>query len=441
MVVLGLGSNLGDRLQHLQRALREIFENSKMRCSRVFLSGVYESKALLPKGAPRDWDKPFLNMAVRAETSLHPAELLFEIKQIEKKMGRETRKQWAPREIDIDILALDQKIIHSDNLSIPHPGLLERSFALRPFSEVANDWVYPVVGPQFGKSPAQILSETSFENDAIKMIDHFSSSGWVGILNITPDSFSDGEKYRETPQALARARQLAAAGAAVLDLGAESTRPGARGVPAEEEWGRLEPVLESLVKNKSKSVWSPCISVDTRKWEVAKKALEAGADWINDVTGLEDPKMRQVLADSHCDVVMMHHLGVPPTNSQIIPRDLDPVSHLLLWAESRLNLAEKSGIHRSRIIFDPGIGFGKTAEQSLDILFHIRRFRELGVRLLVGHSRKSFLKIFGEELAEKRDPETSAISEHLVKSGVDYIRVHNLESNIQSCKAAMAFWT
>ena len=241
----------------------------------------------------------------------------------------------------------------------------------------------------------------------------------VGIVNLTPDSFSDGGETLSAKEAVFAIEDAIQNGAHVVDLGAESTRPGATPVDPEEEWRRLAPVLilKGRYGNKVR------FSVDTRHAEVAYRALDLGADWINDVSGFSDPEMLEVVCNTDCKLVVMHSLTVPADKNITLPSTTDPVQEVQRFAQARLKQMQDAGIDRSRMIFDPGIGFGKTAEQSRALIERIGELRLIGVPLLVGHSRKSFL---GEG---DRDAATLAVSKKLVAAGVDYLRVHDVAAH------------
>lgn len=246
----------------------------------------------------------------------------------------------------------------------------------------------------------------------------------VGILNLTPDSFSDGGTCADTASALHHATQMIADGADVIDMGAESTRPGATPLDAIEEWQRLETVLPQIIAlAKDAGILT---SLDTRHPATAEKAMGLGIDWINDVSGIESEAMVSIVKNSTATTVMMHNLGIPASKDITIPEHEDPVKTVFDWAEERLNSLENLGISRTQIIFDPGIGFGKTAQQSLVLLKNIEAFKKLGIRILVGHSRKSFLEAITPVPANQRDIETLATSWYLSRYQVDYLRVHNV---------------
>lgn len=258
----------------------------------------------------------------------------------------------------------------------------------------------------------------------------------MGILNITPDSFSDGGKFAAVDVATARFRQLLEEGADIVDVGAESTRPGATPLTHVEEWARLEPLLQRIVSLNSHIAQ---LSIDTRHAETARKALAMGVSLINDVAGLRDPVMRTVLADSKCDIVVMHALTIPADRSVLLPKDADPISVILNWKKEILTFAKASGIAAERLIFDPGIGFGKSAEQSLTLILRARELIQPGERWLFGHSRKSFLTLFTaqsstdsvnlEEKIRERDALTLAFSSHLMDAGVSFLRIHHVRAH------------
>jgi dihydropteroate synthase len=247
----------------------------------------------------------------------------------------------------------------------------------------------------------------------------------VGIVNLTADSFSGDGVLLNTEEALSRIDGMMADGAAVIDIGAESTRPGARPLSAEEEWQRLAPLVQALGSRAGKVHFS----IDTRHAGTARKALQAGFSWINDVSGGGDAGMLALAHESGCTLVLMHCLGIPADPARTIAANADPVEEVLAWAQQALAKAEKQGVKRSQIVLDPGIGFGKTAEQSLALIKHIARLKALGARVLVGHSRKSFLALFTDKPATARDPETLAVSVYLAAQPVDYLRVHDVKSH------------
>lgn len=432
MVILGLGSNVGDRLANLRKALACLQKLPGFHVQRI--SPIYLSDALLPDNAPLNWDLPHLNCALRCETSLEPHALLKEIKAIEVQVGRKPNGEfWGPRVIDIDILAWDDLTLDSEVLTLPHKGLAERPFALWPLADVAPLWSFPLSGSHHGKTAAEMVEKwgTRFSGQAPlhtkQLYQRLETPQLVGIVNVTPDSFSDGGNFLQAEKALEHIHHLIASGAEIIDIGAESTAPHASPMTPEQEWARLQPLLALIKTAQNDFIITPKISVDTRHAETAEKALLMGIDWINDVTGLTNPAMRELALHSKVDCVIMHHMSIPASREHVLPRGKNPVTAVYDWAARHLDTLQKAGIARERLIFDPGIGFGKTAEQSLTLLQHIETFKKLDVRLLVGHSRKSFFSLFTDRPFSDRDTETLAASLYLANYPVAYLRLHNVE--------------
>ena len=243
----------------------------------------------------------------------------------------------------------------------------------------------------------------------------------MGVLNVTPDSFSDGGQWTNLERGVDHALELVAAGADILDVGGESTRPNAAPVPLDEELRRVLPVIERL-----RPRCDALISIDTYKAEVARQALLAGADIVNDISGLTfDPQMPEVCAATDCGVICMHIRGTPQTMQQD-PRYDDVVAEIASHFEQRLGALQSAGIARERIVLDPGIGFGKTAEHNLTILSHIGAFRALGRPVLIGHSRKSFLKKLLGRALDERSSGTIGISIAAAMQSADILRVHDV---------------
>jgi 2-amino-4-hydroxy-6-hydroxymethyldihydropteridine diphosphokinase/dihydropteroate synthase len=443
MIILGLGSNVGDRLENLRKTFHALKKLPGLTIRQV--SPIYISDALMPENAPHEWDMPYLNLALRCDTTLQPLDLLHQLKNIEWSIGRKPEvRHWGPRIIDIDILAFDNLIIQNDTLTVPHASLLERPFALWPLADVAPLWRFPLSGQSEGKTAAQLVEDfgSRFSGEAPfhtrQIHQRIDTSQFVGIINVTPDSYSDGGLFLHPDAAVKQMHHLIASGAEVIDIGAESTSPVAAPLTPEQEWARLEPVLAAIQSEKRNAILTPKISIDTRHSEVAAKALDAKVDWINDVTGLDDPAMREIMAGSKADCVIMHHLKIPERRDHVLPRHEDPVKHVYDWAKTRIEELEKQGISRDRIIFDPGVGFGKMAEQSHLVLKQVKEFQSLGLRLLIGHSRKTFLSLFTHHPFRERDAETMAMCIYLAKQQVDYIRVHNVEMCARGLKVTAA---
>jgi 2-amino-4-hydroxy-6-hydroxymethyldihydropteridine diphosphokinase/dihydropteroate synthase len=443
MVILGLGSNMGDKLANFRKALALINKISGMMVHQI--SPIYISNALLPDNAPAEWNMPYLNLALRCKTTLEPLALLKELKNIEWSIGRKPEaRHWGPRIMDIDILAWDDWVIKSEILTVPHESLQSRPFALWPLADVAPLWIYPLEGMNHGKTAAQIAEQwgSRFSGAAPyqtkQIYQRIDTPQLIGILNITPDSFSDGGEFLSPEKALSHISHLVHSGAEIIDIGAESTAPSAKPLDIDSEWARLQPVLALVKEAKQQFFVTPKISVDTRHHQVAMRALDLGVDWINDVTGLDSPTMRDIVIQSKVDCVVMHHLSIPAKRDHTLPRDQDPIKIVYEWGESRINELERQGVLREKIIFDPGIGFGKTAEQSLLLLKQVDIFQQLGLRILVGHSRKTFFSLLSSMPFAERDVETLAMSLYLAKRSVDYIRVHNVEMSARGLRVAAA---
>jgi dihydropteroate synthase len=243
----------------------------------------------------------------------------------------------------------------------------------------------------------------------------------MGILNVTPDSFSDGGQFFDTNKAIGHGIQMAAEGAAIIDIGAESTRPGSKPVSSNEQIRRTIPVIEAL----SKKANVP-ISIDTYDFAVAKAALGAGAGMINDITALSDERMGKLAADKQVPVVLMHMQGTPAT-MQVEPKYDDVVTEVREFLLERARQAEQFDIPKERIFIDPGIGFGKTLDHNLQLLKNIDKFVATGYRVLVGTSRKSLIG----HLTGKADPSdrifgTAATVALCAAAGVSIVRVHDV---------------
>ncbi len=251
----------------------------------------------------------------------------------------------------------------------------------------------------------------------------------MGILNVTPDSFSDGGRYLDVQQAITHAETMVTEGATLIDIGGESSRPGASPVSVDEELARVVPVIRGLA-----DAVDVLISVDTSKAKVAKHALEAGAHIVNDITALcGDPEMATVVAEMKAGVVLMHMKGTPRTMQQAPEYD-DVVTEICSWLKEKTQNAEAQGIAAERIIVDPGIGFGKTTKHNLDILKRLSEFRELKKPLLVGTSRKSFIGNVLEVPITARVEGTAATVCWAIAHGADIVRVHDVKANVRAAQ-------
>jgi dihydropteroate synthase len=265
----------------------------------------------------------------------------------------------------------------------------------------------------------------------------------MGIVNVTPDSFSDGGTYAGVSEGFEHALKLAGEGADILDIGGESTRPGADPVSIDEELQRVIPVLKALKSWKTDNPsFSARISIDTRKAEVMRQALAAGADLINDVTALQyDEDSMKIAADCDCPVILMHGKGDPKT-MQDSPFYQNVVVEVFEYLAERISLCEKAGIDRTRLIADPGIGFGKTVAHNLSLLAHLERFHDLDVPLLLGASRKRFIgSLSGQDDPLKRASGSIAAALLAVSKGVQILRVHDVAKTRQALDVWQAIAT
>lgn len=412
-IYLGLGSNLGDRKNNLRRALALLQEAG---VGLIRTSPLIETPALLPQGASWEWNKPFLNIAIECDTALSPDALLAQIKHIEITLGRDNQSRWSPRPIDIDILIWRDEIVTTDNLIIPHKDLHKRHFVLTPLIALNPQLRIP------GRADKTILQWSEDLPHHIPL--------WMGILNITPDSFSDGGANQSFDAATSTLQTMVDWGACILDIGGESTRPGAETIAPDTEWQRVQPVIDFIHSHYHDDPLRPMISLDTRNASVAASALEHGVDFINDVGGLTDPAMVELASENSCQWIAMHSLSVPADPAILIAADADPVTEVNDWIARQMEAWDSAGIDVSRVIIDPGIGFGKDPLQSLKLLQSVSTLRKHGLRLLVGHSRKSFMKQFAGSDVHERDMVTVGSAMQLCQQGVDIIRVHNIPDHI-----------
>ena len=398
---IGIGSNMEPRREMISKALEELSFIGYLEK----ISPVYETPALLPRNAPPSWNKPFLNLVAQLDFSESPLSLLNHLKTIEKRLGRKEKQKWAPRSIDLDILLFGDKSFVLQELQIPHPEMEKRAFVLDPLKDLLPSWI-PKAREHKNHAPL-----------------------WMAIINLTPDSFSDGGLFAGEEVFSKTILKYEEMGVAIIDLGAESTRPGAIGISADEELNRLKPFLKQLSCLYEKKRLKPLISVDTRHVKTAEVVLKSGVDIINDVSGLKNQEMLSLLKNSQTSYVLTHSLDIPVNPKNVLNKD--PLQTLCHWLEEKLNILDKHHISLNRIFFDPGIGFGKNSLQSLKILRNLQVFHSYPVRLLVGHSRKSFMTDFSPQEANLRDMETLGVSMGLIKQGVDILRVHNPEIHIR----------
>ena len=255
-----------------------------------------------------------------------------------------------------------------------------------------------------------------------KQLDFGQRTLIMGVLNVTPDSFSEEGRYFEVDSAIAHAKRMVNEGADIIDIGGESSRPGALSISADEELTRVLPVVERLVSE----IPVP-ISIDTYKANVARRALQAGAHIVNDITALSgDSDMASVVSEMHAGLVLMHMKGNPRT-MQHSPAYQNVISDILRFFQERIGEAEKNGIHPDSILVDPGIGFGKTTEHNLEILRRLRDFQSLNKPILIGTSKKSFIGKILDLPVNERMEGTAATIAWAISQGADVVRIHDVK--------------
>lgn len=397
LIVLGIGSNLGERHQNISQALDELeLEGIKV----VKTSYLYETKPMYVLDQP-----DFLNICCTIETTLEPQSLLNVLHKIESKMKRKRVKRNGERNIDLDLIFYQNLSFETKDLIVPHPRIEERDFVLGPLMDLDPKLRHPVTC----KTVKQMYLELNKEPKRVTIWKNKTYSQMVmGILNVTPDSFSDGNENFEPEQAFNSALKMIEDGADIIDIGGQSTRPGADEVTLEEELRRVIPVvlrLRNLV----------LISVDTTRLEVAKQAIHAGADMINDVSGGSKEMFQLCSQVNYC---LMHNRGTPKTMDQM-QNYKNVVKEVDIFLKNQ-ELEATKFLRRWQIFLDPGLGFAKNKSQNFKLLQNIQKFRG---NILVGPSRKRFL---GLQNPKERDPRTKAICLWCLMQGVMVFRVHDV---------------
>ena len=260
----------------------------------------------------------------------------------------------------------------------------------------------------------------------------FESPAVMGILNITPDSFSDGGRFQSHAAALTQAETMASDGAAIIDVGGESTRPGARGVSGQEELDRVLPIVEALVSRLDVPV-----SIDTSKAAVMRAAIAAGASMINDIRALREDGALEAAAELQCPVCLMHMQGQPRT-MQTDPAYSDVVAEVMAFLHERVEACRTAGIGEELLVLDPGFGFGKTPAHNVELLANLRQFRETGLPVLAGLSRKSTLGELTGRDVEDRMPASVAAAVIAAMQGADIVRVHDVRETVDAFRVVRA---
>ncbi|KAK5138165.1 hypothetical protein LTR08_004860 [Meristemomyces frigidus] len=445
-VFIAFGSNMGDRLDAIEAACRAIDADDDMRI--VQSSCMYETKPMYVED-----QASFLNAVCEIDTELEPLVLLDRLQAIEKQLGRVKIIEKGPRSIDLDILLYKGQSFHDDRLTIPHALMTKRAFVMVPLMDVCG-WKVKHLGHHLDRLNAS--SKYSSRQDMYPQVslgagcallqptDPHKTTQVMSILNVTPDSFSDGGVNAPTePEALkATVARDIAEGATIIDIGGQSSKPNAQDITAEEEIARILPAI-GAIKSLPESA-GVAISIDTYRAAVAEAAVKAGAHIVNDISaGVLDPEMLPTVARLGCTFIMMHMRGTPATMQSkehcSYPKGLvRTVNHEL---GARVRAAQAAGIRRWRIILDPGIGFAKTQEQNLCILKGSKMATVSKYPQLIGTSRKSFIgKITDVEVAKERLFGTAAAVTAAVRARYDVVRVHDVREMAQVVKMADAIY-
>ena len=464
MAILALGSNLGERKHYIEASVQALDQHPKIQI--VDTSFFYETAPMYYEDQPR-----FLNGACKIQTSLTPHELLDLCQNIEKQLGRskEHVPRNGPRVVDVDIVLYDNLVVNDgERLIIPHARLHERAFVLRPVCDMVPSFVHPILQ----RTMASLLTSTSMADMSRVMPVANDMWAWgsktrvMGILNTTPDSFSDGGEHMHIDAAMKTARQMAEAGVDLFDVGGQSTAPGRLEVSVEEERARVLPLIRALSQD-SATRHIP-ISIDTYRAEVAQYALDAGACMVNDVSGgTRDTRMLDLVAERHCPYVVMHMRGDASTMTSLTHYEGGVVHDTIMETHNLVAKALSRGVRRWNLIVDPGIGFAKDKEGNLALLRELPKMVEdhaagilpgshvyatnascnaslIHMPLLLGVSRKRFL---GQLIQEKTsDPAhrmqaTMAACVAAMSTGcVDIIRVHDVAQALDAVRISDAIW-
>ncbi|KAK5583079.1 hypothetical protein RB653_004669 [Dictyostelium firmibasis] len=472
IVYLAFGSNLGDKFQNILNS----FKRLEKQCFIQSTSFMYESSPQYY----REQDS-FFNCACKVSTDLKPQDLLKFIKQIEADMGRVETFRNGPRVIDIDIIYYNNLIIKTDDLEIPHPLMWERDFVLLPLSDIAPNFIHPTLHITTNRLKLNLPNGGNIHNistslnpnaniiEKVNRIGNFNYN-WnektfiMGILNVTPDSFVDGGKFNTVETSIQQAKNLVQQGADIIDIGGQSTYPGAPQISIEEEINRVVPTIKKIREIMGNDI---PLSIDTLHHQVAKEAILAGCNIINDVSGgMTDPEMLLIAKEFRVPIILNHsqpttqylqqkqneQLSLNNSSNSSINDDENNrstkqlidlsspsvITTLNSFFKERIETCTKLGLFRWQIILDPGLGFYKTYEQSIEILQRGKELMGLGFPMLIGPSRKGFIaNTIAQGEKDKSLPPPSPKSERRLWGtiacccigstwGANIIRVHDI---------------
>ncbi|PQK10076.1 hypothetical protein BB8028_0002g04000 [Beauveria bassiana] len=450
---IALGGNLGDRVAEIERACNEM-DRRGIKVTRT--SSLWETEPMYVTDQDR-----FLNGVCEVETELQPMALLDELQSIERDLGRRKLIDKGPRNIDLDILLYGDERISNERLTIPHIGIPEREFVLRPLSELIPSKSIDPSKPW--RLVQDYLNDLASVGEPLSSVTRISASAApltpltpnrtsriMAILNLTPDSFSDGGRHAAAPDLSATILDMVRGGATIIDVGGQSTAPGRPEVTADEEAARVLPAVE-LIRSMP-ACRSVAVSVDTYRAGVAAAAVARGADMINDVSaGQLDAAMLPTVARLGATICLMHMRGTPRTMAQLADYpDSDGggggvVPAVAAALRARVAAAEAAGIRRWRILLDPGLGFAKTDAHNLELLRRLDELRNwpglVGLPWLVGPSRKTFIgRVTAVEDPAARTWGTAAAVAAAVQGGADVLRVHDVEQMAAVAAMSDAIW-
>ncbi|KAL7689740.1 putative folic acid synthesis protein FOL1 [Plasmopara halstedii] len=423
-VYAALGTNLGEKVTNLENAVVMLTE---------MVGAVEATSCLYATAAQYVENQPFYyNIVIKIHTKLKAQDVLVAFKTIERKIGRTP--------------TIRQSLHWTEGfLIIPHERIAERDFVLAPLCDLAPDLIHPVLKQPIRKLYATLQAKQQHVSP-VPMLPIIKTSPWplrkktfiMGIVNVTPDSFSDGGGLDTVAAAVQKALDLERGGVEIIDIGGESSRPGADPVTLEEELRRVLPVIRRL-----RECSKVAISIDTTKADVAREAVKAGANLVNDISaGQNDSEMLATVAKLRVPMVLMHMRGTPKTMTGLKEYQ-DVVAEVSDDLKERIAAAEAAGIYRWNIILDPGIGFAKARVLNLKLLRNLSNVKHIchGLPLLIGSSRKRFIG----EICGRTDPKdcvfgTAATCCAAIEQGVDILRVHDGAEMVDVAKMSDAIW-
>jgi 2-amino-4-hydroxy-6-hydroxymethyldihydropteridine diphosphokinase/dihydropteroate synthase len=415
--ILSIGSNtIGSKFFKIESSLALLSAVDEIKIKDI--SSVYKTKPMV-KTFPDSIAEceEFLNLVCIIETSIkNPAEMLVCIENIESQLGKISTKEktWKAREIDIDILSWNNKYYSDGNIIMPHYDMHNRSFVLDPLSEICDN-----INTQIGSIDLLKHRLVAKDKQAQKML----------IVNVTPDSFSDGGEMMSYEALYNKISHAFENYVQIIDIGAQATSPNKTQIEAKIEIERLIPSFEiiNVLKEKYKYI-KPRISLDSYSYDVIKFILDTyDIDIINDVSGCKNIEIAKLAKDYNKKYVLQHSITIPTDKNITIPINLDPIQTINNWFDEKITTLVNIGLSKSNIIIDPGIGFGKTAYQDYHIIQNIEHIFHHGCRVLVGHSRKSFIKhVYHVSDIQDLDKKTTNISYELIDKGVNILRLHDV---------------